>query len=218
MKLTKTIALLSGIILAAGCAHEKHQAQYDEGVAPQVNQSGQYNSNQGSTAARTTTQSDEALVNQVRQSLQQDPQIAPVVSGIQITANNGMVVISGTIQSREQKQRIESIIVDIHDVAILDDQLRLASGAMNPTSRPGAQSSIYQNGSEKSGDTGGQPANPARSGGDNSVNSVAPPDANKSTNNEEGVLSPTSNDPNSPPRIYHDAGSGTNGSTNDKMP
>lgn len=214
MKIAKMVALASAGILAAGCAHEEHHAQYDESVTPNANQSSRYNSSQSSgTTAGSSAEADNKLASQVRQSLQQDPQIAPIVSNMQITANNGMVVISGTVQSGEQKRRIESIIVDNPDVAILDDQLRLSAGAMSPTSRPGSGSSNYQNG--KTGDpSGGQPANPTVNGGDNSVNSVAPSDVGKT--NGARLLNPTSNSTNSPPRIYHDAGN-MNNSTNNAL-
>lgn len=131
MKIAKMIGLASAVILSAGCAHE-HHAQYDESAG---NQTSQYNnSDHTGPAVRTAGKSDEALVSQVRQSLQQDPKIAPVVPNIQITADNGMVVLSGTVQSFEQKREIESIVEDVPDVAILDDGLRVPSAAMNPTS------------------------------------------------------------------------------------
>lgn len=153
MKIAKTIALASAGILAAGCAHEEHNAQYNQSTAPYSNQSSQYNaSSPNGPAAATASESDDALVSQVHQALQQDPQIAPVVPNIQITADHGMVVLSGTVQSGEQKRRIQSIAAGVFGVDILDDHLRVSGAPM----------------------------------------------------------SPTSNDTNSLPRIYHDAGSGTN--------
>jgi osmotically-inducible protein OsmY len=221
MKTGRTIALASAVILAAGCAHEEHHAQYDESLAPNASQSSsQYNSNQfrsdqNGTAAATPSEPNDVLVNRVRQSLQQDPKVAPAVPNIQITADKGMVVLSGTVQTREQKRQIQSIVAGDWGVDILDDQLRVSSGAMNPTSRPDTGSSIYQNGSGKTGDPpGSQPANPTVNGGDNSVNTVAPSDLNKSKNNDVRLLSPTSNNTNSSPRIYHDAGSMNSSSNN----
>jgi osmotically-inducible protein OsmY len=217
MKIGRTVALVSAAILAAGCAHEEHHAQFDESVGPGANQgapynSSQYRSDQTGTAAGTANESNEALVNRIRQSLQQDPQIAPVVSSIQITADKGMVILSGTVQSREQKQQIQSIAAGAWGVDILDDQLRVSSGAMNPTSRPDAGSHIYSNSDGKmNGKEGNQPANPTVNGGDNSV---APSDTDAGKNNEGGSLNPTSNNTDSPPRIYHDAGSNMNSSTN----
>jgi hypothetical protein len=220
MKIGRTIALVSAAILAAGCAHEEHHAQFDESVAPGANQGSQYNNSQyrndqTGTAAGTANESNEALVNRVRQSLQQDPQIASVVSSIQITADKGMVILSGTVQTREQKQQIQSIVAGDPGVDILDDQLRVSSGAMNPTSRPDAGSHIYSNSDGKmNGEAGNQPANPTVIGGDNSVNSAAPSDTGTGKNNEGGSLNPTSSNTDSPPRIYHDAGSNMNSSTN----
>lgn len=209
MKIRRTIALASAAILAAGCAHEQHQAQYNESVAPNATQSSQYNSSQYTggqsvTVAGTSTVPNDTLVNQVRQSLQQDPKIAPVVPNIQITADHGLVVLSGTVQSREQKMQIQSTVAGLSGVDILDDQLRVSGSAMNPTSRPDAGSQIYSNpGGNTNDEAGNPPPNPTANGDTNSVN-------------QPHLLNPTSNNTNSPPRIYHDAGT-MNSSTNNAL-
>lgn len=220
MKIARKIALASALILAAGCAHEQHQAQYDESVTPNANGSAQYNNNQSSSyqnnnTARAGSESDNALAAQVRQSLQQDPKIAPLVSNIQISADRGTVTLSGSVQSREQKRQIENIVAGAAGVEVVDDQLRV-SGAMNPTSRSNAGSSIYSNGKMNEPE-GNQPASPTANGGDNSVNNAAPSDVNNSKNNEGSPLNPTSNSTNSSPRIYHDAAGSMNAATNNAL-
>jgi hypothetical protein len=216
MKITQTIALASAAILVAGCAHEKHEAQYDESIAPHATQSsqdnsGQYNTYRNSSTVSTASKSDDALVAEVRQSLQQDPQIAPLLSGIQITADKGMVVLSGSVQSAEQKRQIESIVAGASGVDIVDDQLHVSGSAMSPTSRPDAGSHIYSNAGGKASN---QPANPTVNGGDNSV---TPSDADNGKNNDGRLLNPTSDDTNGAPRIYHDSGSNMNDSTNSAL-
>lgn len=141
MKIMQAIALASAAILAAGCAHDEHRAHYDESVTPSASQSGQnnqdnnnqYTTYQNENAARAGSESDNALVAQLRQSLKQDPQIAPLLPNIQIRANNGTVILSGPVQSDEQKRQIESIVLDASGIVLLDNQLRV-SGPMNPTS------------------------------------------------------------------------------------
>ncbi len=212
MKITQTIALVSVVILAAGCAHEEHQAQYDESAAPNGNSSSQYNqynnnqygSYQNDNTARAGSDSDGVLAGQVRQSLQQDAQIAPLVPNIQISAHDGTVNLSGSVQSDEQKQRIEAIVHSAAGVVTVRDHLQVSGSTMNPTSRPNAGSSIYSNGNGKINEQeGNQPANSTANGGDNSVNNAAPSDVNNSTN--------------SLPRIYHDSAGSMNAATNNVL-
>lgn len=211
MKIKQTIALLSALILVAGCAHEQHQAQYDESVSPNSNATGQNDqSSKNDNGTRNGAESDDVLAAQVRQTLQQDAQIAPLLSNIQISAKNGTVILNGSVPSREQKRQVESVVAGAPDVVVVDDNLKV-SGAMNPTSRSDSGSSIYSNG-KMNDPEGNQPATPTANGGDNSVNGAP-------VNNQNNVrlLNPTSNNTNSSPRIYHDAAGGMNAATNNAL-
>jgi osmotically-inducible protein OsmY len=181
MKITQTIGLASAMLLAAGCAHDEHSAQYGETVSPSYGYSSSgrteyntqnnisspstsstYSGSAGASGSYSTSnegnysggisqggqsQSDNTIVAQVRESLQRDPEIAFVVPNIQITANNGAIILSGSVQSEEQKRQILSKVQQVTGVVTVNNQLNITpgpsggqgAGAMNPTSNSGSE-------------------------------------------------------------------------------
>ena len=244
MKITPAIAMASALFLAAGCAHEEQHAQYDESISPYASDgTSRYNSAGGSyspggaaagasvsgptgqsevsggvSGTPPESQSDNTIVTQVRESLQRDPEIAPIVPGIQISANNGTIVLSGTVQSEEQKRQIESIVHNAGGVVTVKNQLQISStgqsgtgqaapnanqgaqesGTMGQTSRPNEQSTQY-GGANK---VQGQSSNPA----------LNPNTAPAGPSGEGGTLNPTSTSNNSPAQIYQNSSNSINSS------
>ena len=163
MKLTQTIGIASALLFAAGCAHEERSVRTDETVSPaygsypaQREYSTQNRSSSSSAdgvnsgnAARGFSQgkpsrSDNAIVAQVRETLQHDPEIAFVVPSIQISANNGAVVLTGSVQSEEQKHQIMAKVLQVTGVFAVNNQLSVMSqpnggSQLNPTGNSGAE-------------------------------------------------------------------------------
>lgn len=240
MKMTHTIALASALMLAAGCAHEKYHAQYDENISPYASDgSPRYNASGGSyseggvsavvntsqssaqagvTADAKSTQpesrSDDAITTQVRESLQRDPEIAPIVPNIQISANNGTVVISGSVQSEAQKRQIESIVHNSGGVVTVKNQLQVSSGGQNGEETPSANQ-----GSESGGAMGQTSRSNEQksiySGSTNNVqNQSTSPQLNQYSapsgpSGQGGTLNPTSVSNNSPAQIYQNSSNNT---------
>jgi hypothetical protein len=180
MKMKPAITMASAFLLAVGCAHdERHYGQYDDSRAPSFSagrMSGYNNSVPSSDRtgvigntnaserfmgggtvegqAGSQAQSDNAIVAQVRESLERDPEIVLIVPNIQISANNGAVVLDGSVQSDEQKRQIESIATQAFGVVAVNNQLKVISndrpGAidnstqLNPTSKPNGEEQIYE--------------------------------------------------------------------------
>jgi len=150
MKMTHAVTMASTLLLAAGCAHEqRHEAQYDQSIAPgfATGQVSEPNRDVSSTSTTTTystsvnggaavsgdigaggSQSDNAIVAQVRESFQRDPEIALIVPNIQISANNGAIILNGSVQSDEQSRQIESMAKHTSGVVAVNNQLKVISG------------------------------------------------------------------------------------------
>lgn len=215
MKITQTIVIASALLLAAGCAHEQQQAQYDESISPYRSDGtpryepygGSYSPGGATVGASTSqpqSQSDNTIVTQVRQSLQQDPEIAPIVPNIQISANNGTIDLNGTVQSEQQKRQIYSIVRNAGGVVAVNNQLQVSSTGQNGM-EGGAQNG--NQGSEQGATTGQAPQ---------SNNPQANPSTAPSGQSSEGTLNPTSTSTNSPAQIYENAtnSAGTPGTLN----
>src|SRR5690348_11919450 len=107
MKIACTVTLASAVLLAIGCAHQRQQAQYDENLvagSAQASVSGNGANetsvspaapanparvNATASSGQSGSESDNTIVSSVRELLQRDAEIAPVVPNIEITANNG---------------------------------------------------------------------------------------------------------------------------------
>jgi hypothetical protein len=215
MKIIHTVAIASAVVLAAGCAHETHQAQYDESISPHANSANAENSDAASV-------SDGTLVSQLRQSLQRDAEIAPIVPNIQITANDGTVVLSGSVQSEEQKRQIESIVHGEAGVVSVNNQLQVSTGQIAPTSRPSEDNKVYNaTGDNQSGkDNTGQPLSPTSSqnSGNTDTNSVSPQNPPTDKANPGQALNPTSNNGNNSSPIYQNANGAENQAASNSAP
>ena len=136
MKITSAVSMASALLLAAGCAHEQNHAQYDENMSPNYS-SGRMsdynpdkNKNQVSenmSGQKSRSESDSAIVADVREKLRSDAKTAPLIPNIQITANNGLVLLNGTVQSAEQKQQIETLAQRAAGAVAVNNQLKVLS-------------------------------------------------------------------------------------------
>lgn len=223
MRIPQTLAMAYAVLLAAGCAREQQNAKYDENISPTYSAGrmieydhardkvSSSSSTHGAAAAsdeRSGTQSDNSIVASVRELLRQNVEIAPIVPNIQISANNGAVVLSGSVQSGEQKRQIESIAQQAIGVVAINNRLQVLSTPsrqdigmqnqpgnplLNPTSIRDNPPPLYQNAGNGADNANTKALNPSSSP-DNQMN---PPQN----------LNPTSTSSNSLPRLYQNAGS-----------
>lgn len=112
-----------------------------------------------------SNQSDNDIVAQVREDLQKDPEIAFIVPNLQITANNGALILSGSVQSEEQKRQILARVQKISGVATVNNQLTVISNPngqnnLNPTGSSSGMERLYKD---------------SANGQDNSTNNVLNP-------------------------------------------
>lgn len=234
MKLTHTIAMASALLLAAGCAHEQQHAHYDESISPYASDGtpryksygGSYSpggATGGTSASQPASRSDNTIVTQVRESLQRDPEIAPIVPNIQISANNGTVELGGTVQSDEQKRQIESIVHNAGGVVAVNNQLQVSASSQSGMGQ-GAQEggnigqSQFSNpelnpNAAPSGQSGeGGTLNPT-STSNNSPTQIYQNSSHSISTPAGGTLNPTSNSSNSAPRLYQEPGSSIDNSS-----
>jgi hypothetical protein len=210
MKMIRPVGVVSALLLATGCAHQGGQAQYDESISPSVSQSSEYGNG---APMGNTSESDNRLVTEVRASLHQNPETAPVASSIHISANNGTVTFSGLVQNDEQKRQIESIARRSNWVVGVNDQLQISGETMRPTSRSNEGDSIYYDAAGRHD----QSQIPASNGVNNDVNNPSAGTVQPETDNTGQSLAPTSTETNSVPRLYHDATNSLNNPTNNAL-
>jgi hypothetical protein len=272
MKKIPAVTIASALLLAAGCAHEeRHQAQYDQSIAPSfasdgtreyggspsttysadvsgsTGMSGNVNGTIGTggtsgdngyatsggyaSASRTGSESDNAIVGQVRESLQRDPEIALIVPNVQISANNGAILLNGIVQSDGQRRQIEALAKGVSGVVVVNDQLKVikdqgssrSNSQLNPTGSndTGGSQRLYNNagnGEENSGNNAVNPV-PLPSGGSqiDQQNNQAPSVQEQNINQSNVQLNQTSSSSNSLPRLYKDSANGTDNSTNNVL-
>jgi hypothetical protein len=179
MKISQIMAMASALLLMAGCAREQSRAQNDQNFSPAysstatgehgntVNHSALPQASSGTLSpamnanatAKSGSESDNTIVAAVRESLRRDAEIAPIVPNIQIAANNGAVVLNGSVQSEEQKREIGALAQQATGVVAINNQLQIISvpaspepagqiqpnnPPLNPTSLPNGADKIYQ--------------------------------------------------------------------------
>src|SRR5438270_1257369 len=130
MKTAYKLTIVSSLLLVAGCSawHEKHaknEQTYEPYSSASTSTSGssfQPSANQSTTsststgaAGQTQTFSQGAggqteVVTQVQKQLTQDQSLAPLVPNLQISFQNGTVVLAGNVPSEQEKTKIETIV------------------------------------------------------------------------------------------------------------
>ena len=216
MKIIYALSFVSAVLLAGGCAHESQQAQYDENLVP--NSSAQTSAS-GSGATRTAvsgpaavntasvdattsaadsrSESDNTLVSSVRELLQRDAEVAPIVPNIQVTANNGAILLNGWVQSQEQKNQIGAICQQAPGVMAVNNQLQAL-----PTPAPQPPTTVEN-------PPGSPTLNPTSS------NSNSPPNVYKNTESGSNAPLNQTSAPSSPNRFYQPGSQDHNGQVPD---
>jgi osmotically-inducible protein OsmY len=178
-----------------------------------VGADGMYTPNAGSDSSVTAAggyvgsagrQSDDTVVAQVRESLRQDPEIALIVPNIQISAHNGAIILSGSVQSEEQKRQIFSRVQNITGVVAVNNQLNVMAGAngrnpnnsqLNPTGSGGDSQRLYKDAEGQDSSTNNALNSTSRQNGQ--------PQLYQQSNEGNGELNPTSR-PNEQSQVLQD--------------
>jgi len=152
-----------------------------------------------STPVENGNEADRMLIISVRDALKENPAVSDSVPGIQCTAQNGIVVLIGTVSSEEQKTVVETAVRQVSGVQNVNNRLQVP---LSPTSdRSSPTSHIYSNATSQAQESVGQTP----------VSVVQPLDQSASLTNQGGVsvrnpeLSPTSDRTNGNTRIYHES-------------
>ncbi len=69
------------------------------------------------------TQLDRAIIRQIRQAWNQDYKLSLAATGLKIVADNGKVTISGTVETEQEKEKLEAMVQKTVGVASVKDQL-----------------------------------------------------------------------------------------------
>jgi len=190
MTITRNLAVVCSLLVAAGCSHREKRAEYGEPTyAPAY---GAAAPSQSTTTAASPSSvnpegisassaapgqaTDKSVASQVKQSLSADPALASIAPNIDVKANNGTITLSGTVPSEQEKQRIETLAQSTSGVSRVENQLEVS---LTPTSESAGQTSrIYSN----------------------STAQASVPSTPNQPNNE--ILSPTSDRPNTTNRVF----------------
>jgi len=78
------------------------------------------------------TETDRALAQQLMQELRTDAEIVPLMSKVKINVSNGKATLTGTVQSEEQKQKLESCLQKVSGITSVDNQLQTGSSEPGP--------------------------------------------------------------------------------------
>src|SRR5690606_12442957 len=75
--------------------------------------------------------SDQELVSRVQEALKQDPALASTAQNIQVSASNGEVTLSGSVNSEQEKADIGAKAQQVTGVTQVNNQLEVASASAN---------------------------------------------------------------------------------------
>jgi osmotically-inducible protein OsmY len=163
----------------------------------------------GGYAGSAGTESDNAVVAQVRESLRQDPETAMIVPNLQISARNGAVILNGHVQSEEQKNRIFSKVLGVTGVVAVNNQLNVMAGGTSVNGENSKGPPLYPTGNNSGSPRLYRDANGQDTSTNNTLNST--PQQNGQTplyqqSNPGGTLNPTSRQNGSSPIYQNNPG------------
>jgi len=132
MTFANKFAILSSLVLAAGCSDEiQRQATYgtDPARGGEVITSSPYRAPQVNPA-------DLSLETSLRDQLNRYGELASAAPNVQITARNGLVTLTGSVPSERDRQMIEAMVRNTAGVASLNDQLQVTYSPTGSYNQP----------------------------------------------------------------------------------
>lgn len=129
MRLIRSVAFWTPALLTFACStyDTAHPQSTTRSSADNVISSPIYR-NSSTTPARAYG-TDEQLVSAVRAALSQDPTLRSVAPEIQVTANNGMITLNGSVPNPELRSSLLSLVRNTPGVTGVTDQLFMPSTA-----------------------------------------------------------------------------------------
>ncbi len=123
MRIARNLAVLSTVILAAGCAEQPptNSTYRTYGYTETPGHAGEVIS----TPRYNQEAADRSLEAGVRQELNRYGDLAAVAPNVQVTARSGAVTLSGTVPSEREREMIEACVKNSTGVASVDNQLRV---------------------------------------------------------------------------------------------
>ena len=139
MKIVHKLTMVSSLLLIAGCSswRDRH-AQNDNYRYSSANYGAYGNAGGSSTSGSTASsgsfesssrsfQPETSSGTSSQTGTQSSGDTTPLVPGLQITAQNGTLTISGTVSSEQEKQNIETIAKSAAGVASVNNQLQVSN-------------------------------------------------------------------------------------------
>lgn len=127
MKIAQILPITSTLLLVVGCSswHER-QANYQD-TTPQYS-TYNYSGNTSTTSTQPgNAATQNGVVSQVQQQLNQDPSLAPLVPGLQMSFQNETLTLAGNVASEQDKQKIETIVKSTTGVVSVNNQLQVSN-------------------------------------------------------------------------------------------
>src|SRR5882724_471035 len=151
MRIECTLAVVGTLFLAAGCADTQPQTPYGEPIHGGQAMSSSIYGTESTYPVTTATVDppysvqggdfDRDVAERVRRELNRHDDLAAVTPTIQITAQNGAVILAGSVPTETQRHRIHSIARNTAGVLAVNDQLQIA--APPPVGYSPAPPSVY---------------------------------------------------------------------------
>src|SRR6478752_7700550 len=113
MRISIKLAILSSLVLAAGCSDEFQGRQATASYGPDARVGASTYGSYGSGtygATQDLNASDRALENSLRDQLNRYGELGTATPNVQIMARSGAVTLSGSVTSERDRQMIEAMV------------------------------------------------------------------------------------------------------------
>jgi len=138
MTIARNLAVLSAVLLAAGCADETTRSTYRTyGYTEGPAHAGEI----VSTRRYNQEAADRSLEGSLREQLNRYGDLAATTPNVQITARSGAVTLTGAVASERERQMVEACVKNSSGVVSVNDQLRVGYA---PTGTSGQTTTIYE--------------------------------------------------------------------------
>ncbi len=77
----------------------------------------------------TTPETDSALTDRLQQTLRNNANTAPLAQDVNVSTQNGVVTLTGTVPSEQQRQLLDNLVRNVSGVKSVYDQMRIAAAA-----------------------------------------------------------------------------------------
>jgi len=81
------------------------------------------------------TEADQTLAKQMTEAFKADPALTPLLSSVKVNINDGKAILTGTVKSEDEKNKIESALQSISGVTSVDNQLQVSASADTPENK-----------------------------------------------------------------------------------